>query len=184
MTRTRQARGVQHATVTNSISASTYDGLDEDIDGNGIENDQTMDEGQVEHDVSMTEEEEVNDGIGAGHGGTDNTQEGAKKLKSNVWQYAEKLKNGMAKCLKCKTRIKTTNGATSTLRKHLIKEHRLTHLTLLPASRPKPTSNNSVTREKKNRLDYLATVAIIEDGRTFGDLRKSGITKFLDEAIS
>ncbi|CAF1080143.1 unnamed protein product [Adineta ricciae] len=121
-----------------------------------------MDKSEVEHNVSMNdEEEEVNDGTVVNDVNTNNTQNGAKKLKSN-----------------------TTNGATSTSRKHLIIEHGLMHLTLPSALRPKSSPNNSITRETKNRLDYLATVAIIEDGRTFGDLRKSGITKFLDEAIS
>ncbi|CAF0916021.1 unnamed protein product [Adineta ricciae] len=118
MTRTRQTRGIQHTTTTNSISASTYDDLDEDIDGNGIENDQRMDEGEVEHDVSMNDDEEkVNDGTVIDNVITNDTQNGAKKLKSNVWQYVEKLKNGTAKCFKCKSYIKTANGATSTLRK-------------------------------------------------------------------
>jgi hypothetical protein len=46
-----------------------------------------------------------------------------------------------------------------------------------------PNKHRHHTSEQKNRLDYLANLAIFEDGRTFGYLRKLGIAKFLAEAI-
>ena len=60
-------------------------------------------------------------------------------------------------------------------------KHNLTHFTLRANSRIK--KDNSMSRERKIRMDHLANFAIFEDGRTFGDLRRSGITKVLAEAI-
>ena len=110
------------------------------------------------------------------------TNDEEKSLKSNVWHYAKKVTNDTAQCIKCKMQIKTIRGGTTTLRKHLINKHKLIHLSLPLSSLHKKTSN-AVEREQKVRLDYLATVAIILDGRSFSDLRKTGITKFLSVAI-
>jgi hypothetical protein len=104
-----------------------------------------------------------------------------KQLKANVWHYAKKLSTDKAQCLKCKIIIMTARGGTTTLRKHLINKHDLTHLSLRSSARPK--KENSIPRERKIRLDHLANLAIFEDGRTFTDLRKNGIRKFLAEAI-
>ncbi|CAF1488687.1 unnamed protein product [Adineta ricciae] len=102
-------------------------------------------------------------------------------LRSNVWAYAKKISKEKALCA-CKIYIKTPNGSTSTLRKHLIQKHNLIHLQ--PPSNPRTRTNSSISRDKKNRLDHLAYMAIFEDGRTFGDLRKNGMSKFLNEAVS
>ena len=102
-------------------------------------------------------------------------------LKSNVWKYAKKISKAEARCIKCKAVVKTPGGGTSTLRKHLVKKHNLTHLLLRAPARSH--TNDSLPREQKGRLDYLAYLAIFEDGRTFGDLQKPGIAKFLAEAI-
>lgn len=104
-----------------------------------------------------------------------------KNLKSNVWDYAKKISPDEASCLKCKGTIKTTNGSTSTLRKHLFMKHNLTGLAANSASKKKKTS--LISRDRKIRLDHLANLAIFRDGRSFGDLRKSGIKQFLAEAI-
>ena len=105
----------------------------------------------------------------------------ATRLKANVWQYAKKVTNEKAQCIRCKLYIKTVRGGTTTLRKHLITKHNLIHLTTYEG--PRTTTNNLISQEQKHRLDYLANVAIFQDGRTFGDLRKHGIRKFLAEAI-
>ncbi|CAF4153691.1 unnamed protein product, partial [Adineta steineri] len=52
------------------------------------------------------------------------------------------------------------------------------------APRQKPNSDATISREKRKRSDYLAAVDIIGNGRTFGDFRKSGIVKFLNEAAT
>ena len=103
------------------------------------------------------------------------------RLKSSVWNHAKKISKDKAQCVTCKAYVKTPCGGTTTLRKHLMTKHNLTHLTLRANSRIK--KDNSMSRERKIRLDHLANLAIFEDGRTFGDLRRSGITKFLAEAI-
>lgn len=107
---------------------------------------------------------------------------GEIRLRSSVWTYATKISGVKAQCNKCKKFVKTFNGGTSTLKKHLIDIHGLTHLKSLPSSRAK-NDKTEITRERKNRLDYLANLAIYEDGRTFTDLRKSGMRKFLAEAV-
>jgi hypothetical protein len=104
------------------------------------------------------------------------------QLKSNVWNYATKVSSEEAQCVRCKCMIKTVCGGTSTLRKHLVTKHNLTHL-ILQKSQRRETKQSAISRERKIRLDYLANLAIYEDGRTFTDFRKSGIRKFLAEAI-
>ncbi len=104
------------------------------------------------------------------------------RLKSNVWTYAKKISSEKAQCIRCKSMIKTVHGGTTTLRKHLITKHNLTHL-ILPTSERQNKQKSTISREQKIRLDYLANLAIYEDGRTFNDLHKSGIRKFLAEAI-
>ena len=108
--------------------------------------------------------------------------EGGTRLRSSVWSHATKISPAKSQCNKCKKFIKTPNGGTSTLKKHLIDIHGLIHLKSLQSSRTKK-EKNELSRERKIRLDYLANLAIYEDGRTFTDLRKSGIRKFLAEAV-
>lgn len=103
------------------------------------------------------------------------------QLRSNVWRYAKKNSKDKSQCNLCKVYIKTPGGSTTTLRKHLVTIHDLVQLTL--EANPRVKIDTSISPEQKLRLDYLANVAIFEDGRTFGDLRKSGISKFLAEAI-
>lgn len=103
------------------------------------------------------------------------------RLRSPVWQYAKKISKDKAQCNKCNKFIKTGNGGTTALKKHLIDIHGLVSLTS-SSSRTK-FEKQSIPRERKIRLDNLANMAIIEDGRSFGDLRKNGIRKFLAEAI-
>lgn len=93
-----------------------------------------------------------------------------RQLRSNVWNYAKKISKDKAECIKCKLSIKTPGGGTTALRKHLMAIHNLTQLAL--EANPRTKTNNSITLEKKTRLDHLAYLAIFEDGRTFGDLRK------------
>lgn len=104
-----------------------------------------------------------------------------KQLRSNVWKYAIKISKENAQCIRCKSYIKTPAGGTTTLRKHLITKHNFAHLTL--DANPRIKTGSSISREQKSRLDNLPYLAIFEDGRTFGDLRKGGISKFLAEAV-
>ena len=125
-----------------------------------------------EDDSSMVVEEQ---------GDSDGSTEHGKRLKSSVWKYADKISSGIAQCNQCGKKIKTNQGGTSSLRKHLLQQHRELDLSSLkPTER---TINNSISKEKKFRLDRLLTRATFEDGRSFGDFRKSGMIKFLNEAV-
>jgi hypothetical protein len=162
MARTRRVRQSKVIiNVTNTDSSST---VNVDEDQNHVEN---SNEDNNDNDENQNPD------------GHDNQQ---IKLKSNVWMYAKKISAERAQCIKCKAIIKTLHGGTTTLRKHLIMKHKLTHLSLPTTSRANK-NENSISGEQKARLDYLANVATYEDGRPFTDFRKSGIRKFLAEAI-
>jgi hypothetical protein len=77
-------------------------------------------------------------------------------------------------------RISIKGGATSTLRKHLVKAHKKTELML--ASQDEKTIGK-VSHVQRRRLHQLLINAIIVDGRCFGDFRKSGFCRFLEAAI-
>ena len=125
-----------------------------------------------EDDSSMVVEEQ---------GDSDGSTEYGKCLKSSVWKYADKISSSVAQCNQCGKQIETNQGGMSSLRKHLIQQHRdLDFPSLKPNER---TTNNSISKEKKFRLDRLLTVATFEDGRSFGDFQKSGMIKFLNEAV-
>lgn len=104
-----------------------------------------------------------------------------KSLRSSVWKYAKKITPDLARCNECGKEIKTKCGGTSSLRKHLINRH---HITVSSSKKPEDrTRNNSISKQRKSRLDHLLKLAIFEDGRTFGDFSKSGMVKFLAEAV-
>jgi hypothetical protein len=168
--KTRQSRGVV-ATTTQALP-SFDDNFDDDENPNEdilVETNENTNE-----DIRAETNENPNEDIRV------ETNE-TTQLKANVWQYAKKITSEKAQCLRCKIYVKTVRGGTTTLRKHLITKHNLIHLTS-PAS-PRIQTNNLISQEQKRRLDHLANVAVFEDGRTFGDLRKHGIRKFLAEAI-
>lgn len=105
-----------------------------------------------------------------------------KNLRSSVWKYATKVSSDVGQCNVCSKTIKTTTGGTTTLRKHLLRKHNITDVAHRPESSRK-TINKTISKQRKARLDQLVKIAIFEDGRTFGDFRKSGIMKFISEAI-
>ena len=132
-------------------------------------------------DNEMIVENQTDSIVEANLNNDDDSISDKNKLKSNVWDYAKKISASEAQCLKCRIKIKTNHGATSTLRKHLIMKHNLSNLNLKTTLRRQP--KESISRERKIRLDHLADLAIFEDGRPFGDLMKSGMKKFLAEAV-
>lgn len=105
-----------------------------------------------------------------------------KILRSSVWKYATKISSDIAQFNVCSKMIKTSCGGTTTLRKHLSKQHKIEDLPFHSQTKRK-TINRVISKQRKDRLDQLVKVAIFEDGRPFGDLRKSGIMKFLVEAV-
>ena len=103
------------------------------------------------------------------------------QLTSNVWKYATKKTPQIAVCNLCNRSMKTKNSVTTNVRRHLIDQHGLSILQL--AARSSSTSRQRrYPPQTKRLLDTLAIQAIIQDGRSFGDLRKAGIIKFLAEA--
>jgi hypothetical protein len=161
MARSRQTRQPRAAAATTTQTLPSFD--DDSIDDeNPTEDSNTVSVPQNNQDIPVDTSENTH-------------------LKANVWEFAKKLTTETAQCLKCKIYVKTVRGGTTTLRKHLITKHNLIHLTSHEPRRTK--MNNLISREQKRRLDYLANVAVFEDGRTFGDLRKQGIRKFLAEAV-
>ena len=103
------------------------------------------------------------------------------QLASNVWKYATKKSPNLAVCNLCNRSMKTKNGVTTNVRRHLIGQHGLSILQLSPRS-SSTSRQRTHTPQMKRLLDKLAIHAIIEDGRSFGDLRKSGLMNFLAEA--
>ncbi|CAF1541267.1 unnamed protein product [Adineta ricciae] len=107
--------------------------------------------------------------------------------KSNVWNYAHRHPTdlGWAICDLCPSapapkRISIKGGATSTLRKHLIKAHNKIDLLLV-------SSDDKVARKlptiERNKLHQLLINAVIVDGRCFSDFRKSGFSRFLEYTV-
>jgi hypothetical protein len=50
-------------------------------------------------------------------------------------------------------------------------------------SRTRNISNKFVSEDMKKKLNELVYECIVEDGRTFGDLRKPGMTRFLEKIL-
>ena len=159
----RRNHTTQQATTTISTNSSSADDII-NVDRKTNDNQDAI----VEEDGNAPQQDDNKDDI--------------RDLKSRVWNYSRKRSADEAECLTCHAIIRTNNGATSTLRKHLVLKHNFINIRLTSTRRNK-TAAPSINRERKLRLDYLANLAIFEDGRTFGDLRKSDLKIFLDEAI-
>jgi hypothetical protein len=103
-------------------------------------------------------------------------------LKSDVWEHFERCINLVplkAKCLLCQEELLTPNYGTSSLKRHLMQRHGLKQFGLTEVSRL-PVIPVSLSRSEKQKLDELAIVAIIQDARSYGDLQKTGLKKFID----
>jgi hypothetical protein len=145
MTRSRQSRKVRVVAAATSRVPPSFDhdfDEDENLDTNeNITSTQGKNSSTIENEnVSPIDEDHANILI-------DKDVE-EHRLKANVWHYARKITSEKAQCNKCKMYIKTAHSGTTTLRKHLIMKHKLTHLTSDGPSRVKP--NNSISREQKN----------------------------------
>ena len=102
--------------------------------------------------------------------------------RSGVWQYFERSSDVpplKAKCLVCGDELSTPNFATSSLKRHLSQRHVLRQFGPTKVSRSTTASAN-MSRTDKAKIDMLALEAIIQDGRTFGDLQKLGIEKLIN----
>ena len=112
---------------------------------------------------------------------TDRTQNATDALpvKSEVWHYATKLQNGKAKCNNCNREIGCKDHSTSGLRRHLHHCLKISKFASIGSGVFKK-SLNSIMKKKLHELVYKC---IIEDGRSFGDLRKPGMTRLLEEIV-
>lgn len=94
--------------------------------------------------------------------------ENDKALRSAVWKYATKVTPLLARCNQCGKEIKTGCGRTTSLRKYLSRQHHINDLLNKSVNKRQPKLD-SISKHKKDRLDHLAKLAIIEDGRSFGE---------------
>ena len=138
------------------------------------------DEGVNNSDESVTQSDEV-------HTDADVSTDSSSRFKSNVWNYAHKDPNdpGFAICDLCPgfptlKRISVKGGATTTLRKHLIKVYSKTDLSLISRV---DKQCEKISTTVRNKLHKLLINAIVVDGRCFSDFRKSGFSRFMEYAI-
>ncbi|CAF1609609.1 unnamed protein product [Didymodactylos carnosus] len=105
----------------------------------------------------------------------DDILEEKSRISANVWEHARKDGNDdeLAICSICGKSISLSNKSTTTLRNHLIAVHGKTELKLENITKTKRT----IPINKKHELDELCLKCIVQDGRAFGDLRKTGILK-------
>ena len=99
---------------------------------------------------------------------------------SGVWKYATKLSNGKAKCLKCHREISCKDHSTTTLRRHL---HRCQNISKFASSSGGHSSKTSISADVKKKFHDLVYKCIIQDSRSFGDLRKPGMARLLGEML-
>jgi hypothetical protein len=102
------------------------------------------------------------------------------RAKSDVWHYATKQANGKAKCHNCDREISCKDHSTTGLRRHL---HKCLNISKFTRSRTRNISNKFVSEDMKKKLNDLVYECIVEDGRTFGDLRKSGMARFIKKIL-
>ena len=108
-----------------------------------------------------------------------NSDDNFSGKESQVWQYAiRNHDNETAKCKICNKTIMTKNWSTTGLRKHFIQVHKIS----LTSSASKKEKSN-ISSSLKKELHTLAINAIIQDSRSFDDLRRPGIMDFLKKAI-
>ncbi|CAF0744375.1 unnamed protein product [Rotaria sp. Silwood1] len=91
-----------------------------------------------------------------------------------LWDYMTKLKD-KAKCNICSTTLSRKNGTTSGLRKHLHQMHKLPYFGV--KSKKVDIKPHQFSSDERKKLDSLIINAIVEDGRSFGDMRKPGVLK-------
>lgn len=141
-------------------------------------------------DLNETDEGVVNDSDGSlvqpeeSSTDVDTSTDSLPRSKSNVWNHAHRDPKdpGWAICDLCPAfpvpkRISIKGGATSTLRKHLIKAHKKDDLSLIPRDDKRC---EKLTIAERDKLHQLLINAIIVDGRCFSDFRKPGFSRFLD----
>jgi len=94
---------------------------------------------------------------------------------STLWHYLKKEDNEKARCTKCGKILSRKNGATSGLRKHLFQVHKIESFGITHEnSRSKPAAFSA---EEKKKIDSILINCIVQDGRSFDDMRRPGMLK-------
>ena len=97
---------------------------------------------------------------------------------SNVWDYMRFDGSDKARCEICGIILSRKNGGTTGLRKHLVGIHKITSVSLSSVKKRSRPIDLPIAEQKK--LDSLIVRCIIEDGRSFGDMRRSGIFRLIN----
>jgi hypothetical protein len=100
---------------------------------------------------------------------------------SGVWEYMKKDAEDKARCNLCAAILSRKNCGTTGLRKHLLQVHQLQQFAVC-STRKRPMAKR-VSVERKKQLDSLVIRCIIEDGRSFGDMRRPGLLKVFNNLI-
>ena len=109
----------------------------------------------------------------------DDVRKGSHRA-SEVWKYMTKI-GEKAECNICGTHLCRKNGGTSGLRKHLLQIHKLgSYGSSSVGKRMKP---GQLSTDEKKKLDSLIIKCIIEDGRSFVDMRRPGLLKVLNHLV-
>ena len=127
----------------------------------------------VHHSNSASSDSPLEEGTSSQAGAAGNVPgEKHTQLTSNVWKYATKKSPQLAVCNLCNRSMKTKNSVTTNVRRHLIDQHGLSILQL-SARLSSTSTQRRCTPQTKRLLDTLAIKAIIQDGRSFGDLART-----------
>jgi hypothetical protein len=100
---------------------------------------------------------------------------------SHVWKHMTKV-DEKAKCDLCGVILSRKNGNTSGLRKHLHQVHKLGKYSV--SSVKKLTKPDQISIDEKRKLDALMIKCIIDDGRSFSDIRRPGLLKVFNHLVS
>ncbi len=94
---------------------------------------------------------------------------------TNLWHYMTKQEHKKAKCNICNRILSRNNGATSGLRKHLFQIHNIESFGVI--SKNSRSKSYAIPTEEKQKLDSLLINCIVQDGRSFDDMRRPGMLK-------
>ena len=100
---------------------------------------------------------------------------------SNVWQHMKKCDDDKAECIYCEAMLSRKNGGTTGLRKHLHQIHKLQQFS--PSLVKRRSNVKKVSIDTKKKIDSLIIKCIIEDGRSFGDFKRTGLLNIFKQLV-
>jgi hypothetical protein len=97
---------------------------------------------------------------------------------SSLWDYMTKEEDEKAKCNLCNVILSRQNGATSGLRKHWFQVHKVEPFGVISGN---PRSKlYHISPEEIKKIDSLLLNCIVQDGRSFDDMRRPGLLKIFN----